>query len=191
MSTFETESVRLSLRNAETGRPLTASVYRVTFDDGSSRVMSMSELVMALCLARATEKEDAVIALMQTMALTTERIEVLTSVEQAILDVNATTVNLSGIAGSWTVTNPETGVENTYVTAEAALQALGFAVSGSVATTTIVDQIEAELDQCNTMSQSQMISLQSETNKRDQSYEMISNIIKSLYTVMTGIVNNV
>lgn len=191
MSTFETESIRLSLRNAETGRPLTASVYRVTFDDGSSRVMSMSELVMALCLARATEKEDSVVALMQTMALTTERIEVLTSVEQAILDQNATTVSPSTITGSWSVTDPETGQVHECVTAAEALMALGFTVPASVATTTIVDQIEAELDQCNTMSQSQMISLQSETNKRDQSYEMISNIIKSLYTVMTGVVNNV
>jgi len=191
MSTFETESIRLSLRNAETGRPLTASVYRVTFDDGSSRVMSMSELVMALCLARATEKEDAVVALMQTMALTTERIEVLTSIEQAILDENASSVTLADISGSWTITDPETGDGKTYETADEALKALGFTFSSPVATATAVDQIEAELDQCNTMSQSQMISLQSETNKRDQSYEMISNIIKSLYTVMTGVVNNV
>ena len=40
-------------------------------------------------------------------------------------------------------------------------------------------------------SQEQMIMLQSETNKRDQAYEMISNILKSLYTVLTGVANNV
>ena len=55
----------------------------------------------------------------------------------------------------------------------------------------IIANIESKLDELNTMSQEQMITLQSETNKRDQSYDMISNILKSLYTVMTGIANNV
>ena len=41
------------------------------------------------------------------------------------------------------------------------------------------------------MSQEQMILLQSETNKRDQAYNMISNILKSLYTVLTGVANNI
>jgi len=35
-----------------------------------------------------------------------------------------------------------------------------------------------------------MIELQSLTAKRDQSYDMISNVLKSLSTVMTANVNN-
>ena len=35
-----------------------------------------------------------------------------------------------------------------------------------------------------------MIELQSQTSKRDQSYDMISNVLKSLNTVQVGIVNN-
>ena len=46
------------------------------------------------------------------------------------------------------------------------------------------------MDELNTFSQQKMIELQSLTNKRDQSYDMISNILKSLNTVLTGTVGN-
>ena len=46
------------------------------------------------------------------------------------------------------------------------------------------------MDEKNSFSQQSMIELQSLTNKRDQSYDMVSNILKSLNTVMTGNVNN-
>ena len=42
----------------------------------------------------------------------------------------------------------------------------------------------------NSFSQQKMIELQSETNKRDQAYDMITNILKSINTVQVGIVNN-
>ena len=43
----------------------------------------------------------------------------------------------------------------------------------------------------NTFSQETMIKLQSQTTKRDQAYDMISNVLKSFSTVMTATVNNV
>ena len=55
---------------------------------------------------------------------------------------------------------------------------------------TFVSTIEAKMDENNSFSQQTMIELQSETNKRDQSYDMISNILKSLNNVMVGIANN-
>ena len=36
-----------------------------------------------------------------------------------------------------------------------------------------------------------MIELQSETNKRDQAYNLVTNILKSLNTVQVGISNNI
>ena len=36
-----------------------------------------------------------------------------------------------------------------------------------------------------------MIELQSITNKRDQAYDMISNILKSFNTILTATVNNI
>ncbi len=54
----------------------------------------------------------------------------------------------------------------------------------------LITQIEAKMDSLNSFSQQKMIELQSETNKRDQAYDMITNILKSLNTVQVGIVNN-
>ena len=46
------------------------------------------------------------------------------------------------------------------------------------------------MDRRNSINQQTMIELQSATSKRDQAYDMISNILKSLNNVMLGIVNN-
>ena len=56
--------------------------------------------------------------------------------------------------------------------------------------TDLLTAIEAKMDEKNTFSQQTMIELQSLTAKRDQSYDMISNVLKSLSTVMTANVNN-
>ena len=54
----------------------------------------------------------------------------------------------------------------------------------------LISDIEAKMDSLNSFSQQTMIDLQSLTAKRDQSYDMISNIIKSLNTVLVGTANN-
>jgi len=189
MNEFMTDSINLSCRNAETGKLLTANVYKMTFEDGSSRIMSMGQLVMAICLERATEKEDEVIGIMDEMARTTEKIEALSSLETDILNLESKTVYLSEMTGSWTITDDD-GTPHMYTRADQMLAAVGVSVTSTNADT-IINSIESKLDELNTTSQSQMITLQSETNKRDQSYEMISNIVKSFYTVMSGVVNNV
>ena len=56
--------------------------------------------------------------------------------------------------------------------------------------TDLITLIESKMDEKNSFSQQKMIELQSLTNKRDQSYDMISNILQSLNTTMIGIVNN-
>jgi hypothetical protein len=47
------------------------------------------------------------------------------------------------------------------------------------------------MDSHNSFSQQTMIDLQSQTAKRDQSYDMISNILKSLNTTLMTNVNNI
>ena len=54
----------------------------------------------------------------------------------------------------------------------------------------LLTAIEAKMDSKNTFSQQTMIELQSLTAKRDQSYDMISNVLKSLNTVLVGNANN-
>ena len=189
---FTSSSIDLSLRNAETGRPLTASVYDVTLDNGTVRTMSVAQLVMAICLKRATEKEADVVAIMEDMARVTSNIEVVSDIEARLLELD-TGDTINSVTGSWVVVwadDDGTIHENTYTTAQAALNRMGISANTSLTVDAIIDNIESKLDELNTMSQEQMIMLQSETNKRDQAYEMISNILKSLYTVLTGVSNN-
>ena len=191
---FETNTIELSLPNAKTGRALTASVYDVTFDDGSMRTMSIAQLVMAICLERATKMEELVISLMEEMANSTTNIDALSDIELKIVELQeeGKEVITTDIKGEWSVSyidkfsgKPRVDV---VTTASDVLSYLG--VDPNEDPDTIIENIESKLDELNTNSQEQMIMLQSYTNKRDQSYEMISNIVKSLYTVLNGIVNN-
>lgn len=189
---FETSSINLSLRNAQTGRPLTANVYNVTFDDGSMRTVSVGQLVMALCLDRATRMEADVIAIMERMAGTTASLEAISDIEDRLLALDKGQT-ISSITGSWTFyVEDEDGtlVQQTSTSALQVLMRMGITANATMTTDAIIDNIEAKLDELNTMSQEQMILLQSQTNKRDQAYEMASNVSKSLYTVMTAVVNN-
>ncbi len=54
----------------------------------------------------------------------------------------------------------------------------------------LISQIETKMDSMNSFSQQKMIELQSCTNKRDQSYDMITNILKSLNSTLVGNANN-
>ena len=53
-----------------------------------------------------------------------------------------------------------------------------------------ITKLEAKMDEKNTFSQQTMIELQSLTAKRDQSYDMISNVLKSINTLLVGNANN-
>jgi hypothetical protein len=56
--------------------------------------------------------------------------------------------------------------------------------------TDFLTALESKMDEKNTFSQQAMIELQSLTNKRDQAYDMVSNVLKSVNTVLVGIANN-
>jgi len=64
--------------------------------------------------------------------------------------------------------------------------------SGSVnaSSADFLSALEAAMDSKNSFSQQTMIELQSQTTKRDQSYDMVSNVLKSLNTVLVGNANN-
>ena len=276
---------------------------------GELRQLSMAELVMVICLARAAEKEKAVIDLMKTMSDNTAALEALTEIEtkllngqslntisgdwtyngkhytradsllgalgvvsiddnkaknleslQAVADVlsDGTSVFTEGwykwdgyyrnkygilsesgsLAGTYNARTAEDAYaqaamlsgENRPLTAEEKTALTGFGVSdevldmtadqasyaleqlyyngtvkakiqeriqqmpimnGTVTTEQLITDIESKMDSLNSFSQQKMIELQSETNKRDQSYDLVTNIIKSLNTVEVGIVNNI
>ncbi len=289
---------------------LTGNLYTVegvTNADGSLRQLSVAELVMVICLARAAEKEKAIIDLMKDMSNNTDALNALTDIEKELLAGKS----LSAINGNWTyngqtftradrllgelgivpidgnkarnldslqslATELETvsafqagfhywngsyrnaygilwetgslsGTYNGHTAEEAYSQAasLGgsrpltedektalrsFGVDDSVLDMTaeeasialerlyyhgivkstlqqkiqnysilddtvntdqLITDIESKMDSMNSFSQQKMIELQSETNKRDQAYDMITNILKSMNTVQVGIVNNI
>lgn len=190
---FETEAIRLSMNNAQTGKALTGNVYNVQFSDGATRTMSIVQLVMAICLERATEMEADVVDIMEQMARVTANIEAISDIEKKLLELKDGE-SIGNLTGSWQIAYEDgNGIvrEQTFTKAQTALNYLGITATNATPIDTIIDNIEAKLDELNTTSQEQMITLQSQTNKRDQSYELISNVVKSLYTVMTGVANNV
>ena len=189
----------LSMVNPDTGRFLTAKTYTVegvTNADGSLRELSIGQLVMAICLQRASELETNIIALMEQMNDTSAELADMTKIEQAVID--DFTTNTNGHAfnlNSVTVSSSASAVlllRNLGVINQDQVYVRNDSVQSTydIIYDDFISQIEAKMDEKNSFSQQKMIELQSYTNKRDQSYDMISNVLKSLNTTMTGIVNN-
>ena len=151
---------------------------------------------MAICLQRASKLEADIIALMEEMSTTSAQLADMTKIEQAVIDdfaanQNGHAYNLNNV----TVTSSTSAIQllrdlevinssQTYVRNDSILS------NADIMYDDFITQIESKMDEKNSFSQQKMIELQSLTNKRDQSYDMISNILKSLNTTMTGIVNN-
>ena len=181
----------LSMVSPQSGEFLTARAYTVegvTNADGSLRQLSIGQLVMAICLNRASKLETDIIALMEEMSATSAQLAALTEIENDILDGGAGMNNIN--------TSHVTYDGRDYTFYDFLVNVMGFSSSdvstgfADASNTDLITLIESKMDEKNSFSQQKMIELQSLTNKRDQSYDMISNILKSLNTTMTGIVNN-
>ena len=190
-------ATRIQDHFAEGQTSLTANYYTVegvNNPDGTPRALSIGQLVMALCLQRATELEAEIIKIVEDLNKTSEDLERLTEIETAIVNatdssVNLKTTKLKGTDISYYdfLTKPEKaenpgdpvgmGLKNVPETANSSSEQL-------------ITDIEAKMDSHNSFSQQTMIDLQSQTAKRDQSYDMISNILKSLHTTLMTNVNN-
>ena len=181
----------LSMVSPETGEYLTARAYTVdgvNNVDGTPRELSIGQLVMAICLQRATALEAGIIALMEEMNSTSVKLELMTQIEADILDggANMANINTSHVTYEGRDYDFRAFLVNV-VRMDAASVPSDFV---SAADTDFITALEAKMDEMNSFSQQKMIELQSQTAKRDQTYDMISNILKSLNTVQVGIVNN-
>ena len=190
----------LSMVSPESGEFLTARAYTVggvKNADGSLRQLSIGQLVMAICLSRASKLEADIIALVEEMSTTSAQLADMTKIEQAVIDdfaanqnghaYNINNVSISSSTDGAVKLLRDLGVINStqqYVRNDSILS------NADIMYDDFITQIESKMDEKNSFSQQKMIELQSLTNKRDQSYDMISNILKSLNTTMTGIVNN-
>ena len=195
------------------------TVDGVTNADGSLRQLSIGQLVMAICLERAARLErgvwdetqqkyvDGISPLMEEMNSTSQNLEIMTSIEEKI------------IGWSTRSPAPHDGLYEHLYHDEDRIQAPGSQYNGKtmefflrkmgvigegiqcvrfkgdpdpndIMYDDFITALESKMDEKNTFSQQKMIELQSLTNKRDQSYDMISNVLKSLNTTIIGNINN-
>lgn len=203
---FETEQIRLSMRSPDNARYLTANVYTVEGieENGVPRQLSIGQLVMAICLERATKTEAKIVQIMAEMNSASEVLETITKIEDALVDAVAkkgsfTTFdcdNFSDIglkASDFKDKNGNVwvgGYWDSYLN-----ERFGFGLNTTAAKTQEqIDEwlsaMESKMDEYNTLNQQKMIELQSQTNKRDQSYDLMSAILKSLNNTIIGTVNN-
>jgi dGTP triphosphohydrolase len=184
---IEVDGIVLSMKNTETGEYMTANVYTVDgvyeADGVTPRLLSIGQLVMAICLQRAADLENSIIDKMEEMELASSQLELMTEIESAILasDVNMSTKKVT-----------YNGTQYTYQMFLSEVMEIENVPAGTVNADSedLLTAIEAKMDAKNTFSQQTMIELQSLTAKRDQSYDMISNVLKSFNTVLVGIANN-
>lgn len=174
---------------AEGQTSLTANYYTiegVTNPDGSLRALSIGQLVMALCLARATELEAKIIEIVEDLNKTSEDLERLTEIESDIVNETDSSVNLK--------TKKFEGTDISYydflTNSGYGIELEGVPETANSSSEQLITDIEAKMDSLNSFSQQTMIDLQALTAKRDQSYDMISNILKSLHTTLMTNVNN-
>lgn len=192
--------------NAYTGDPLAANYYTVNGildDQGNLRQLSIGQLVMAICLARATELEDKIIKKMEAMAQTSLQLEVLTGIQETIVNnPNAKgdlTLEHKYDISDWPLAAWKGGTELgswaellNFLLADPA-KAGGAGCKGLTAASTpeeVLSEISTRLDSLNTVNQEDLIELQSLTSKRDNSYDLISNVQKSLNTVLLANARN-
>ena len=181
------DQIYLSMTSPETGEYLTANVYTVdgVFEpDGvTPRLLSIGQLVMALCLQRAASLENDIIKKMNQIETVSEQLELMTKIETDIL---ASNINMSSKTVSYK------GESYTYYRFLTEVMDVDEVPTGTANkdSTELITAIEAKMDENNSLSQKTMIELQSQTNKRDQTYDMISNSLKSLNTVLVGTANN-
>ncbi len=201
LSMYKDTTLALDNYRKQTDSPkLTANVYTlegVTWQDGSLRQLSIGELVMALCLQRASELEAEIIEMMQEMEKTTARLEELSDYESRFIEnlqsKNVAYYYIKNDTADYKLLKDE-GIlsDQEYLAKSTPLTINGTTIDDSkvLSYDDLITKIEAKMDEKNSFSQEKMIELQSYTNKRDQSYDMISNILKSLNTVLIGNVNN-
>lgn len=206
---FDTKQIDLSMRNPDTGRFLQANVYfveGVRNADGSYRELSIGQLVMAICLARATEVEQALVLKMDALNQSSTLLDSLTSIETKITETAAKKTYGDSIGAKWSdigcTKAEEAAFRKLYdtdswvkfVTDYCGVPPLpNFDADNGYSLNTIdtvLTSVESRMDDLNTQNQSDMIEMQSLTNKRDQAYDLNAALIKSFQTVIIGTIAN-
>ena len=181
------DQIYLTMANPDTGEYLKANVYTVDgvyeADGVTLRRLSIGQLVMALCLQRAAELESDIVKKMGELEDISEMLELMTEIENNVLE---TDVNMSSATVKYK------GEDYTYYKFLTEVMEMENVPTGTANAKSdeFISALESKMDEYNTFSQQTMIMLQSQTNKRDQTYDLISNALKSLNQVLTANINN-
>ena len=210
MDGFSVTTFDLSMTNPETGNPLVANLYHV---DGIARPLSIAELVMAICLDKATEIEEKIVGRMETLSRMTINLEALTEVQTALTSLMVAKSprpaleyvdDLSnwnpawgkgpfGLKLDWYDANGirQTYPIETYPQLQQFLAPAGVSLDDKLQTISeLVQAVSSRIDELNTTNQKEMIDLQSDVAKRDNRYELITNMLKSIGSVNLNAVSN-
>lgn len=203
---FSVNTFNLSMDDPNTGNRLQANYYTVpgiNDDNGNPRPLSIGQLVMALCLDQAVQFEAAVVEMMSQMANTIVKMEVLTGIQEVIannpnangeLYLEGHTYDLSAWPGA-TLSSTASWSETYQFLTDTKYGPDGKALCPGLSATSsaeeVISAVSSALDDLNTVNQEEMIELESLTNKRDQRYDLITNVLKSFNNVMTSIANNI
>ena len=185
---FSVDQIYLSMQNPDSGEYMMANVYTIDgvyeADGVTPRLLSVGQLVMAICLQRAAELESDIVKKMNSLENTTEILECMTEIETNVLegelDLATKKIRYQGTEYTYLV----------FLTDFADMTDIPADTEVSKDSTEFLTSLESAMDSKNSFSQRTMIELQSQTTKRDQTYDMISNVLKSINTVLTGTVNN-
>ena len=192
---IETVEFDLSMADVDTGAYLTGRTYSLTVTDADGVTsttlenLSIGQLVMALCLERAVAKEKDIIETMNSLNTTSSQLQALTEVESKIVQADGKKGQSVDLTNETVVYNDQSLTYYTFLTS-----VIGLPVNSSTVSSEdndLITEIERSMDQRNSMNQQTMIELQSATSKRDQAYDMVANILKSINQVLVGIANNV
>lgn len=190
MELFETSAINLSMKSSM-GEQLTANVYTVEGiynTDGRLRELSIGQLVMAVCLNRAAELEGIVVALMETLARQSANINALSKVQEKLLEQKGTDA-YSGQTLSEEISYYDANqASKTSNSTSTILSALDVSTSGTY--DDVIKEIDNKLNQLNSVSQETLIEIQSKTSKRDDTYNLMTNVLKSLNSTLVGNANN-
>ena len=201
---FGTEMMPLTMRDSNTGRILTATVYTV---DGVDGVLSMGQLVMAICLSRASDVERELIDLMADVEQTSQKLTCLTKIQSELVkwyDESPADARfgfeLEDGSWSYSVTDEATGITKTYTVSNwreflkevcgMTDEALDKPSLTRAEVEALINSLSDTMDTNNSVSQDQLIKMQSLTSKRDQAHDTVTNVLKSFNTEELGNANN-
>lgn len=201
---FVTEQIELSMCSPETGLPMMANVYTlegVNEVDGTPRKMSIGQLVMAICLQRASALENQIIDVMDAINANTKLLDELSITETALVAVDVdgsfntdATFKYEGTTMSYyyflTLSEQDGGPGLSVPARHAQDASHTYNWWTYDETQSVISMVEDKMDSLNTISQDTLIQLQSLTAKRDQTYDLVSNVLKSLNNVLIGNANN-